>query len=165
MVSGDKHPSPLEWYLSKINDRIDDLYGIYGPTVLVSELEETDMVASGNSGQPPFLETRVIFSKLEEDENRWLMTLELNNVGSGPAYGLIASVGVHRWQFDFQKMYFGRLPPGKSITRSLEFYSTSSVNSGQEFPFSVSFQEKNNSAFPTIEGVFRGQDSELVFSY
>ncbi len=80
MVSGDKLPSPLEWYISKINDRIDDLYGIYGPTVLVSEQEETDMVASGNSSQPPFLEIRVIFSKLEEDENRWLMTLELNNV-------------------------------------------------------------------------------------
>ncbi len=165
MVSGDKHPSPLEWYKYKVNNHIDDLYGIYGPTVLAAELEDPHTFESGISSQPPSLETRLMFTKLAEDENRWLLTLELNNVEGSTVYGLIATVGINNWQFDFNKMFFGKLPPGKTAVRSLEFYSTRAVDSGQEYPFSVSFQEANSSVLPAIKGVFKGQNSELVFSH
>jgi Caspase domain/Ankyrin repeats (3 copies) len=140
--------SAVTSYNSRFGDHFESNYKVYKNSLLAALAEDTEAMTQGSPSLPPRADAELSFDGSYHFTDTAPIHITVNNSGKGDLYQLTADVIIDK----SYPVYFGRIAPGQTITRTLSYDGLTLKDCGKDLPVTIRFKEANDYAPEALKG-------------
>ncbi len=147
-TAGNNRPSAMDYYKHRFGNEITGLYRVYNSSVFAAVFKNPRAAESGKPSLPPYPEAELEFEGVYNYLDGAVILVSVSNTGKGALYQVAAEIKIKTGQ----KIYFGKIEPGETITHSFNYNKLTITDSGKDIPVTINFTELNDYAPETLNG-------------
>jgi SH3-like domain-containing protein len=147
-TAGNNRPSAMDYYKERFGNEITTLYRVYNSSVFAAVFKNPGAAESGKPTGPPYPEAQLEFEGVYNYLDGAVILVSVSNTGLGTLYQVAAEIKIKTRQ----KIFFGKIEPGETITHSFNYNNLNITDSGKDIPVTINFTEPNGYAPDTLNG-------------
>lgn len=151
-LAGEAYPTSIDCFQKEMGLELENLYKLYGTSVIAALLENPKALDTGKPKLPPFPEATLNFSGMTNYLGQLQINISVTNKGKGDLFELYANMEILGKDDRKRSIYFGKIPVDGAVTRTYIFDDIDYSDSGKDFPVTVTFSEANEYTPATLNG-------------